>query len=399
MRPLPRAGLAAALLLAPLPLAAAEVPQGPPNVPEFPPAFREQTRAPEALSGITLAAEPVAEGLANPWGIAILPDGAGYLVTERAGRLRHVAPDGTISEPIAGVPEVLAEEQGGLLDVAVSRTFAQDRTIFLTYAKPVGDRSATAAARATLGEDMASLTDVTDIFVQDPPSPSPMHYGSRITPVDEQFVFITTGEHFTEEERVYAQALDKTYGKVIRVRIDGSVPDDNPFVQDQNARPEIWSLGHRNLQGDALAPDGSYWTIEHGPQGGDELNRPIAGGNYGWPEISYGENYDDTPVGRGVSAMEGLEQPVYYWDPVIAPGDMVFYQGSLFPDWQGDLLIGSLNPGGLVRLELDGEVVIGEERMLPDLGRVRDVEVDSDGSLLVITDFEDGGLYRLKPAG
>jgi glucose/arabinose dehydrogenase len=393
-----RSPLTLALVLVPLPLLAAEVLQGPPNVPEFEPAFPEQTRAPESLAGHTLETETLVGDLDHPWGLAVLPEG-GYLVTERAGALRHVAADGTLSAPIEGVPEVLVDGQGGLFDVALSRDFATDRTIFLTYAKPIGELSATAAARAVLSDDMTRLTEVTEIFVQDPPSPSPMHYGGRITPVDSQFLFLTTGEHFTDEERVNAQDLATTYGKVIHVRIDGSAPDDNPFVATEGARPEIWSQGHRNIQGDALAPDGTYWTIEHGPQGGDELNVPKPGANYGWPEISYGENYDDTPVGQGTTAMEGMEQPVYYWDPVIAPGDMVFYDGALFPDWQGDLVIGSLNPGGLVRLELDGVVVIGEERLLPDLGRVRDVEVDADGSLLVLTDFDDGALIRIRPAG
>ncbi|MCR8723609.1 PQQ-dependent sugar dehydrogenase [Frigidibacter sp. ROC022] len=384
-----------ALALA-LPAGAGPIAQGPANVPEFSPAFPEQTRAPELPQHIALTVTPVATGLSHPWGLAILPSG-GYLVTERAGRLRHVAPDGSVSAPIAGLPEVLAFQQGGLLDVALAPDFATSRVIFWTYAKPLpGNKTATAAARGVLSADMTRLTEVRDIFVQTPPSGVPAHFGSRITPQGE-LVWITTGEHFTLSERQKAQSLATTYGKVIRLHGDGSVPEDNPFVGDAAARPEIWSYGHRNIQGDALDPEGRYWTVEHGPQGGDELNLPLAGRNHGWPVISYGENYNGTPVGSGRSAAPGMEQPVYYWDPVIAPGDMVFYRGAAFPDWNGSLIIASLTPGGLNRLVLKRDRVIGEQKLLPDLGRVRDVDVDTDGSLLVLTDAEDGALLRIAP--
>lgn len=391
---------AAVALAAALPLAAAaQVEQGPPNVPEFEPAFAGQTRAPALEPEYALTTQEVAGGLTHPWGIAVLP-GGGYLVTERSGALRHISADGTLSEPISGVPEVMARRQGGLLDVAVTSLFLEDRRVFLTYSKPVGSgESATAAATGLLSEDMTRLEQVTDIFVQEPASDSPMHFGSRVT-INGDFVWITTGERSAEHLRPFAQDLDKTYGKVVRTTVTGEVPSDNPFTGNDGALPEIWSLGHRNIQGDAIRPsDNSYWTIEHGPKGGDELNRPEAGKNYGWPVISYGENYSGSPVGSGETAREGMEQPVYYWDPVIAPGDMVFYSGETFAEWEGDLLIASLTPGGIVRLRLEGDSVVGEERFLGELGRVRDIEVDSDGSLLVATDDPDGSLIRILPAG
>lgn len=388
---------AAAFALAASAAAAQPVKQGPPHT-DFEPAFPQQTRAPAADSGVDLAVEKIAGPLVHPWGVAVLP-GGGYLVTERPGRLRYVAPDGTISDPIAGVPEVFAQNQGGLLDVTLSPEFAQDRTVYLTYSKPMGQGlSATAAARGRLSEDRTRLEDVHDIFVQEPPSPTPAHYGSRIV-IDGDIAWITTGEHFTKDQRVYAQDLDKTYGKVIRVRTDGSVPQDNPFVGKRDAIGSIWSFGHRNIQAAAIRPStGELWIVEHGPQGGDELNRPEAGRNYGWPVVSYGENYDGTPVGSGESAHapRGFVEPRYYWDPVIAPSGATFYTGDLFP-WQGDLLIGSLTPGALVRLEMEGDTVVGEERLLTDRGRIRDVVEDRDGALLVVTDEDRGELLRLTP--
>ena len=389
-----------AILLAALPACAVaqEFNYGDRNT-EFEPAFPEQFRALITPSGVETELEVIAGDLVHPWGIATLPGEEGWLVTERPGRLRHIAPDGTVSEPISGLPEVHAVDQGGLLDVALGPDFATDRMVYVTYAKPMGDGlSATAAARGTLAEDMTALDGVEDIFVQDPPSDAPMHYGSRILLPGDGTAIVTTGEHFTEETRVFAQDLDKTYGKVIRVNADGSAPDDNPFVGDEATVDTIWSYGHRNVQGSALQDDGTLWTIEHGPKGGDELNRPEAGLNYGWPVISYGKNYDDTPVGSGESKQEGMEQPVYFWDPVIAPGGMMFHAGETFSDWNGDLLIGSLNPGGVVRLSLSEDgLVTEEERLLRDQGRVRDVEVLEDGSFLFITDFDNGSLMHVTP--
>ncbi len=394
-----RAAALAILLVPSAGLAQTETPvaQGPKNVPAFEPAFPEQARAPEARSGVTLARETVADGLVHPWGLALTPAGD-MLVTERPGRLRLIRADGQVSDPIDGLPEVYASGQGGLLDVAVSPDFANDRTVFWTYAKPMGDgTSATAAARGTLSDDLTTLTDVRDIFVQEPASPTHNHYGSRIVPDGKGHLFITTGEHFTVRERQFAQDLDKTYGKVIRVNLDGSTPDDNPFAGEPDAIGTIWSYGHRNLQAAALDADGQLWTIEHGPKGGDELNRIEPGANYGWPVISYGENYDGSAVGDGITARDGMEQPVYYWDPVIAPSGMVFYDGPMFPDWQGDILAGSLTPGALVRLELTDGKVTGEERLLTDAGRIRDVALAPDGAILVLTDAAPGALLRLTP--
>jgi glucose/arabinose dehydrogenase len=376
-------------------LALAEVEQGSPNVP-YQPAFENQTRAPE-LPTTEVTVTPFAGPLGNPWGIAQLPDGS-FLVTERIGHLRLVAPDGTISEPIAGLPELVAREQGGLLDVAVSPNFATDRTVFWTYSKPTDNRImvATAAARGTLSEDGRELTDVEDIFVQDPPSVSHLHFGSRVVPDGQGHLFVTTGEHFIPPERKRAQDPNVTWGKVVRINEDGTVPDDNPFAGGSGA-PEVWTLGHRNPQGAAIDPQGRLWTIEHGPMGGDELNLSVSGTNYGWPEVSYGLNYEGDRVGIGEPRAGGFAEPNYYWDPVIAPGGMTFYSGTLFPDWQGDLLIASLSPGGLVRIRLEGDRVAGEEWMLRDVGRVRDVEELPDGSLLLLTDNWRGEILRVTP--
>ncbi|QPH55025.1 PQQ-dependent sugar dehydrogenase [Pontivivens ytuae] len=389
----------AATALVPMALLAQQpVDQGPANVPSNTPAFAEQTRAPASDSGVEFAVEELATGLTFPWGIAELPDG-GFLVTEREGRLRVIGADGLRETPVAGVPEVVAQRQGGLLDVALDPQFESNRVIYLTYAKPQpNNMSATAAARAVLSEDMTELLEVQDIFVQTPPSPTPMHYGSRIV-LDGEYAYITTGEHSREAERVFAQDMDKTYGKVVRLTPEGEVPADNPFVGQEGALPEIWTTGHRNVQGADLHPEtGQLWTLEHGPAGGDELNLATPGLNFGWPVVSYGENYSGTPVGTGQARHEPeFTEPRYYWDPVIAPGGFAFYEGELFGDWQGDILASSLRPGGLVRLELDGDTVVGEERLLGDVGRVRDVEITSDGAILVLIDDPEGSVLRLTP--
>lgn len=374
----------------------APVAQDPPNVPEFSPAVEGQTRAPESASDVTLRAEPLAEGLEHPWGIAETPDGA-VLVTERPGRLRVVRDGALIEAPVRGLPEIFAEEQGGLLDVAVGPDFGEDRLVFLTYSKPVAGGSVTAAARGRISDDYAELTDVRDVFVQSPPSATPMHYGARLAFDGDGHLFVTTGERFTEAERLLAQDLGATYGKILRVGLDGSIPPDNPFAGRAGAKPEVWTYGHRNVQSAAVDSEGRFWAVEHGPQGGDELNLIEAGKNYGWPTISYGENYDGTPVGSGASAADGMEQPVYYWDPVVAPGGMAFYAGEMFADWEGDLLISSLRPGAVVRLDIEDGRVVGEERLFADQGRVRDLEVAADGALLVVIDDAEGALLRLTP--
>jgi len=368
--------------------AMAEVPQGRPNA-DFTPAFANQTRAP-ALAQTRVSVSEFASGLRGPWGLATLPSGQ-ILVTEKRGNLRIINTDGSVSRPLSGLPDIDAVGQGGLLDVAASPNFAQDRLIFWTYAKPVRGGWATAAARATLGSDGA-LSNVRDIWVQSDGSEAGQHFGSRIIPNADGTVWITTGDRGEGDGGGLVQSINSTRGKIIRVNADGTIPRDNPFV-GRDGDDAIWSIGHRNAQGAAVNGDG-LWTIEHGPRGGDELNQPLAGRNYGWPVISYGINYSGRDVGTGKAVQAGMEQPVYYWDPVIAPSGMAFYEGAYAP-WRGDLLIASLNPGGVVRLKLDGNRVIGEERLLEDEGRVRDVEPQADGSVLVALD--DGRILRMIP--
>ena len=397
MHPLPSLSVVAlTFTILPLMAAAQSFSYGPRNT-DFPPAFPEQTRAPLIDSGVALKVETLASGLERPWGIATLPDGEGWLVTERVGRLRYISPNGILSDPIAGVPDVLAQGQGGLLDVVLAPDFNETGIIVITYAKPVEGGSVTAAAKMTLSDDMSAVSDVTDIFVQSPASPTSKQYGSRVVVLPDGNLAITVGERSSDKERVYAQDLDKTYGKVVRVTMDGDAVDGNPFIGQAGAIDTIWSYGHRNIQGAALDADGTLWTVEHGPKGGDELNRPKAGLNYGWPVISYGERYSGGPIGSGAAVAEGMEQPVYFWDPVIAPGGMAFHSGEAFGDWNGDILIASLNPGGVVRLSLENGLVVEEERLLRDLGRVRDVDVQSDGTFIVLTDSDAGEVLHITP--
>lgn len=383
------------VLLAPLLLGfplAAQVDQGRKNVPEFTPAFANQTRAPELPATHSLRVDVVQSGFDVPWAVEVLP-GGGYLVTERPGRLRAVLPGGGVTT-IKGVPEVFARRQGGLLDVALAEDFETSRRIYLTYSKPISRRSVTAAGTGVLNADFTELTDFEDIFVGNPPSSSPMHYGSRIV-LDGDLAYITSGEHSSQATRVLAQDLRTTYGKVLRITLDGKAAPGNPFVGQADADPRIYTYGHRNPQGADINPaTGELWTLEHGPRGGDELNQIVAGTNYGWPIVSYGENYSGSPVGSGRSSAPGLQEPRYYWDPVIAPGGFAFYDGDMF-DWQGDIIASSLNPGGIVRLTLDGNRVTGEARYLPNLGRVRDIEIDRDGAILAVND--DGNLVRITP--
>ena len=337
----------------------------------------------------------VAEGLQNPWGMAFLPDGR-MLVTERPGRLRIVSGKGELSEPLSGVPAVHAQGQGGLLDVALSPRFEQDKLVYLSYSEPGDGGAGTAVARGRLGE--RGLENVHVIWRQTPKVASGNHWGSRLVFRSDGTLFITTGDR--ANQRPLVQDLSTTIGKVIRINPDGTVPSDNPFVGRQGARPEIWSFGHRNLQGAALHPEsGELWTLEHGARGGDELNHPQAGKNYGWPVISYGREYTGLKIGDGISARAGMEQPVYYWDPVIAPSGAEFYTGAAFPDWQGDLFVGSLSPGALVRLELNGYKVTGETRYLDDINeRIRHVRQGADGYLYLLTDSRQGRVLRVEPA-
>ena len=355
------------------------------------PAPRSPT--PDAVEGV-VRVETVAKGLEHPWALAFLPDGR-ILVTERPGRLRTVERDGRLSKPLAGVPKVHAQGQGGLLDVAIDPKFAQNRLVYLSYAEPGENGTAgTAVARGRLGE--AGLENVQVIYRQEPKVDGGGHYGSRIVFRPDGTLFITQGDRMNHRQR--AQNLSEGIGKIVRINPDGSVPKDNPFVGRSSARPEIWSYGHRNIQAAALHPEtGQLWTVEHGARGGDELNHPEAGKNYGWPIITYGIDYSGAKIGEG-AVKPGLEQPVYYWDPVIAPSGMAFYTGDAFPRWKGSVLIGSMAPGRLVRLTMKGGKVASEERYLGDLGqRIRDVQQGPDGLVYVVTDEDNGRLLRLRP--
>ena len=338
----------------------------------------------------------VASGLQNPWSLAFLPDGR-MLVTERPGRLRIVGRDGSVSAPIAGVPEVHARGQGGLLDVAVSPNFADDKLIVFSYAEPTAGGARTAVARARLDAEGLRLEDVRRIFAQNEDPSGNHHWGSRLVFARDGTLFITLGDRFHSRER--AQALDSHLGKVVRIAIDGSVPADNPLAGRSDARPEIWSWGHRNVQGAALHPQtGELWTHEHGPQGGDEINRTRAGLNYGWPEVTYGREYvTGRKIGAG-EAREGVEPPVLQFTPSIAPSGMAFYTGDVFPQWKGNLFVGALKFQLVARVVLEGDRVVHEERLFAELGRrIRDVRQGPDGHLWLVDETE-GRILRLDPA-
>jgi glucose/arabinose dehydrogenase len=339
----------------------------------------------------------VAHGLEHPWSLAFLPDRR-MLVSERPGRLRIVTSEGQISPPLSGVPAVYARGQGGLLDVVLAPDFAQSRRIYFCYAEPRGDSNGTTIAHAHLSD--TGLDDVTAVFRQQPGLDSQHHFGCRLVFAADGTLYATLGER--NKGRAQAQTLDNDLGKVIRIRPDGTIPDDNPFVGRQGARPEIWSYGHRNAQGAALHPvTGALWIHEHGPKGGDEINIARAGRNYGWPVITYGREYSGLKVGDGRSAADGMEQPVHYWVPSIAPSGMAFYTADRFKPWRGNLFVGSLKFGQLVRLQLDGDTVVHEERLLDGIKyRIRDVRQGADGYLYLLTDAADGRLLRvgLAPA-
>ncbi|HEY5807287.1 MAG TPA: PQQ-dependent sugar dehydrogenase, partial [Povalibacter sp.] len=373
----------------------------PPNSKDFRPAFAGQTRAPSIKTSFALDVSEVATNLDSAWAFEFLPDGR-VLVTEKLGRLRIIGTDRKVSAPVEGLPKVFAEGQGGLLDVALDPKFADNHTLYWSYAEPRKGGNGTALAKGVLTESggKARVEQVQVIFRQMPTFDSKLHFGSRIVFAPDGKLFLTLGERSVPETRVLAQDLGKHFGKVVRINPDGSVPNDNPFVGRSDAKPEIWSYGHRNVQGATLDTQGRLWTIEHGPRGGDELNRPQAGLNYGWPIITYGIEYHGPKIGAGITAKEGLEQPVYYWDPVIAPSGMTFYDGDLLPEWKGNLFIASLLDMKLVRLQLTNDKVTGEEWLLQDRKqRVRDVKQGPDGALYVLTEAGDGALLRVGRKG
>ncbi len=360
-----------------------------------PAAMAQQTRAPAPQVKSQVLVETIATGLVHPWGLNFLPDGR-MLVTERLGRLRIIASDGKISEPVAGVPIVAANGQGGLLDVAVDPRFSETGTIYLAFSEPRGAGSngtSVARAKLSLSADGGKLDATRVIFRQQPAASGGLHFGSRIVVARDGNLFVTLGERY---QRDRAQELTNHYGKVVRIAPDGSVPKDNPVRAGRDVQPEIWSHGHRNPQSAAIHPvTGKLWTVEHGARGGDEVNIPEAGKNYGWPVITYGIDYSGAKIGIG-QKQEGLEQPIYYWDPSIAPSGMAFYTGRLMPTWNGDLFVGALAGQHLARLILDGERIVGEEKLLTDLGeRIRDVRQGPDGALYIITDHPEGRVLRV----
>ena len=350
-----------------------------------------------ASSAGQLEVQTMASGLAHPWSLAFLPDGR-MLVTERPGRMRIVTLEGQISPPLKGVPEVMASGQGGLLDVVTDKAYAQNKTIYFCYAERSGSGGGrTAVARAKLNDGLGKLDDVKVIFRQEGPLSSGNHYGCRIAQAGDGNLFVTLGDHFSYRDE--AQNLGNHLGKLIRIAPDGSVPSDNPFVGRDGAKPEIWSYGHRNEQGLAIDPaNGDLWESEHGPRGGDEINIVGKGKNYGWPLIGYGIDYSGAKI-HDSAAKDGMEQPLKYWVPSIAPSGLAFYNAKLFPKWTGSLFTGALAGKMLVRLQLNGHTVTSEERLLPNLNeRIRDVRQGPDGALWLLTDSSAGRILRVSPS-
>ncbi|GAB3355068.1 PQQ-dependent sugar dehydrogenase [Lysobacter tyrosinilyticus] len=356
--------------------------------------------APDATSQIVASklgdvrVTTIASGLEHPWSVALLPQGD-FLVTERPGRLRRVDAKGALSAPLRGVPAVFAQGQGGLLDVALAPDFTSSRRIYFSYAEPgEGDTAGTTVATAILGE--TSLDGVTVIYRQLPKLEGPNHFGSRLAFDKTGHIFISQGER---NDRMRAQQLGMLQGKLVRLNLDGSIPPDNPFVGRSDARPEIWSYGHRNMQGLAIDPrNGTLWESEHGPRGGDEINRPQPGKNYGWPIITHGINYSGFPIPEAVgTSAPGMEQPYHVWAKSPALSGMAFLVNQPRSKWNDSLFLGALSDGSLIRLSLDGDRIVGEERLLKELGaRIRDVRVGPDGSVYVLTDDENGSLLRLE---
>ncbi|MCU1756457.1 PQQ-dependent sugar dehydrogenase [Pseudomonas helleri] len=339
---------------------------------------------------------PVVQGLDHPWALAFLPDKKGMLVTERPGHLRWVSPEGKLSAPLAGVPKVWAKGQGGLLDVVLSPDFANDRLVYLSFAEEGPDGNAgTAVGRGRLSDDMSSLSDFKVIFRQEPKLSTGNHFGSRLVFDRDGYLFIALGEN---NQRSTSQDLDKLQGKVVRIYPDGRIPEDNPFVGQKGARPEIWSYGHRNQQGAALNPwTGTLWTHEHGPKGGDEINLIERGQNYGWPLATHGIDYSSKPIPEAKGkVVEGTVAPYHVWEKSPGISGMTFYDGERFKPWQHNLFIGALADKDVIRLQLDGDKVVHEERLLGGLkARIRDVRQGPDGYVYVLTDEDKGTVYRV----
>jgi glucose/arabinose dehydrogenase len=375
----------------------------PPNGANQTAAMPGQTDVPEKKLGVAFDVVPVAEGFQNPWGLAFLPDGR-MLVTERPGRLRIVTADGKMSEPVAGLPTVDARNQGGLLDVALDPAYAKNNIIYISFSEPrEGGMNNTAVAKGKLVDGAPpKLEGMQVIYHQAPSMNSTLHFGSRLVFGRDGTLFVTQGDRSITEGRMQSQKMDVLIGKIVRINTDGSIPKDNPFVGKEGVRPEIWSFGHRNIQSAALNPTtGELWEVEHGTRGGDEINIARKGLDYGWPTIAYGIEYRGGPITGGITQQEGMQQPVYYWDPVIGPSGMAFYTGNLFPAWKGSLFVGGHATNDLVRLTIKDNKVVDEERLLKDLQpkpeRVRDVRQGPDGALYVVTDSANGRILKLVP--
>jgi len=377
--------------------AAASEETRPPNRAGQQPAFPGQTRAPKATTATAYRVVPVAKGLAHPWGLAFLPDGR-MLVTERPGRLRIVGKDGALSAPVAGVPAVASGGQLGLYGLALDPAFARTGLVYLAYSAPAPGGSTLEVARGRLAEGGApKLEEVRVIFRATPVESGGANIGGRLVFAPDGTLFVTVGDRF--QSRDLAQSLDNDLGKMVRINPDGAIPKTNPFVGRAGARPEIWSYGERNGEAAAINPwTHQLWVVEHGARGGDEINIPLAGKNYGWPVITYGEDYSGALIGQGITQQAGMEQPIYYWDPVIAPSGMAFYTGGLFPAWKGDLFVGGLGSERVSRLVLKGDRVVGEEWLFQELhARIRDVVQGPDGALYLLTDAAQGEVLKVTP--
>ena len=339
----------------------------------------------------------LAKGLDHPWSVEPLPAGD-LLVTEKPGRMRVVSASGAVGEPIAGVPPVDDAGQGGLLDVALSPAFERDRTLYWSFSEPRERGNGTSLARGTLSADRRRLEGVRVLFRAQPTYAGRMHYGSRVLFGPDGMVYLTLGERSDREIRPQAQQPGSHMGKILRLTPDGGPAPGNPFAGREGARPEIWTLGHRNVQSAVFDPQGRLWAVEHGAKGGDELNLVEKGKNYGWPVVAFGEEYSGAAIDTAETTRPGYADPVYYWDPVIAPSGAEWYTGGLFPAWRDSLFVGALKEKRLVRLVIEGGRVVGEEHLLTDRGqRIRDVRQGPDGALYLVTDEDDGQLWRVAP--
>jgi glucose/arabinose dehydrogenase len=365
------------------------------EAPFFKPAFEGQTRTCGVSTKANIDVTVVAKGLRSPWAIEPLPDGQ-WLVNEKRGQMRVVSAEGKIGPAIKGVPKVDAGGQGGLLDVALSPDFKNDRMVYWSYTEPRDDGNGTSVARGVLSADGTRLDQVKVILHTRPTYDNNMHYGSRLAFGPDGMLYVTLGERSDTETRPQAQQLNSHFGKVLRVKPDGTPAPDNPFVNKADALPEIFTYGHRNVQASAFDGQGRLWVVEHGPRGGDEVNLLQAGKNYGWPMQIYGIEYSGFRIKTAAGQRPNMEQPVYYWDPVIAPSGAQFYSGNAVPEWKGNLFVGAMRQARLVRLVIDNNRVTGEEHLLVDRGqRIRDVKQGNDGAIYVVND--DGELLRVGP--